>query len=252
MVRIALVDDDPAFLATMNELVTSCPLWEGTWPQVELFGSADDFLRAFEVAPFDLAVLDVVMPERSGIEAARLIYQASPTTLLAFVSSSREMALNGYGVDAVAYLLKPVTARAVRELIREARARRARRAGETLILKVGRAFTRVNPVDIIYLESDNKRVYFHFWADSQDCAGKLDDFLEQLPAGFVRVHKSYAVNLDHVRAMRTTEMITDNGRSVPISRRYRISAEKAYLAAVADEVKIQPASPPDGVTHAGE
>lgn len=237
MIKIALVDDDPVFLTALSDLVLSSPAWEGARPLVKTFGSAAGFLRAFEAAPFDLVILDVIMPELSGVEIARLIYEFNPATVLAFVSGSPELAHSGYGVDAVAYLLKPVEAAGVQELIREALDRRTRRGLAYLSLRVGRTFIRIYPENIVFLESDNKQVHFHLLNRCQTYAGKLDFFLEQLPAAFVRVHKSYAVNLDQVVAMRPSEMITRDGRSVPISRKYRVSAEKAYLKVVADEVK---------------
>lgn len=237
MIRIALVDDDEDFLRSLAGHVESYPGWDGAPPVIQPFSSADDFWPAFEYQPFDLVILDVVMPGRSGLEIARRLYEIAPRVVLAFISSSVEFAAPGYGVDAVAYLIKPVERPAVHRLIQEALGRHLRRVRGQVLLKTGRATTtRINPDDVIYLESDNKRVNFHGRDQVAVYAGKLDDFLSQLPPNFVQVHKSYAVNLDHVQALRPQEMVTANGRSIPVSRRFRARVERLYLVHVAGEV----------------
>ena len=234
--KIAVVDDDEIFLKSLTDKVTSYPDWGDELPLVLPFCSAVDFMRHFETSPVDIVILDVVMPGLSGVEAARRIYEINPGVVLAFVSSSPDHAVAGYGVDAVAYILKPARDDVVHALVREAVSRRVRRARNHIPLKTGRTTSRINPDEVVYLESNNKRVTFHGLDNVSEFAGKLGDFLSQMPSGFVQIHKSYAVNLKHVRAMRPQEMITVDGRSVPISRRFRFSAEKLYLAHVANEL----------------
>lgn len=234
--KIAVVDDDEIFLKSLVDQVTSYPDWEDELPLILPFSSSLKFLKHFEIFPVDIVILDVVMPGLSGVEAAHRIYEMNPNVVLAFVSSSPDHAVAGYGVDAVAYVLKPARSEAVHALVREAVSRRARRARNHIALRTGRTAIKINPADVVYLESNNKKVLFHDQNGFTEFAGKLDDYLAQMPPEFVQVHKSYAVNLNHIRAMRPQEMITADGRSVPISRRFRLDAEKLYLANVADEL----------------
>ena len=234
--KIAIIDDDEIFLTNLVDQVASYPDWEDELPLILPFSSAIKFISHFEANPVDIVILDVVMPGLSGVEAARRIYEMNPSVVLAFVSSSPDHAVAGYGVDAVAYILKPAREEAVHALVREAVSRRTRRTRHHISLKTGRTTNKINPDEVVYLESNNKKVLFHSRNGVSEFAGKLDDFLIQMPSDFVQVHKSYAVNLNHIRAMRPQEMITDDGRSVPVSRRFRFSSEKLYLAHVADEL----------------
>jgi len=234
--KIAIVDDDEIFLKNLVDQVASYPNWEDELPLILPFSSALKFLNHFEADPVDIVILDVVMPGLSGVEAARRIYELNPNVVLAFVSSSPDHAVAGYGVDAVAYILKPARREAVHALVREAVSRRTRRHRNHISLKTGRTTSKINPDEVVYLESNNKKVIFHGRNAVSEFPGKLDDFLTRMPPDFVQVHKSYAVNLNHIRAMRPQEMITDDGRSVPISRRFRLSTEKLYLAHVAEEL----------------
>ena len=236
MIKIGILDDDASFLRLITGYVETYPGWQGREPSVRAFGSAEHFWEAFEEEPFDLVILDVVMPDVSGVETARAIYERNSAIVLAFVSSSPDHALSGYGVDAVAYMLKPVDAESVHRLMDSALSRHNRRSGGQITLKTGRTSVKLNLAEVIYLESDDKTVFFHFRDDTMSFKGKLEDYLVRLPASFIQIHKSYAVNLDHIRAMRPHEMIADNGKSVPISRRFRPRAEKLYLEHVASFV----------------
>lgn len=236
MLKIAVVDDDAVFLNDLIEKIESYPNRGSNKLLTVPFSSAEDLLVALHTDFFDLVILDVVMPGRSGLEAARDIFNDESGTFLAFVSSSPEHAHGGYGVNALAYLLKPVEEAAVHRLLDDALARRVRRKGGGFVLKTGRSVVKIDLSQVVYLESDNKRVHFHGQDGSGTYVGKLADFLSQLPVNFIQVHKSYAVNLDHMRALRPGEMIAADGRLIPISRRYRPTAEALYLAHVAAEV----------------
>ncbi|UQZ88072.1 hypothetical protein C4J81_02115 [Deltaproteobacteria bacterium Smac51] len=237
MIRIAIVDDDKEFLRQTIAHVEAYPDWGGEQHVIIPFGSAEEFWPAFECGSFDIVLLDIVMPGLSGLDVAKKIYDQDPAVIIAFVSSSPDHAPFGYGVDAVGYLLKPVEDLAVHALIYEALNRRRQRSQQhNILLKSGRTTTKINLNDVIYLESDNKRVFFHSQNENSAHSGKLADFLTQLPPNFIQVHKSYVVNLNHVSAMRPGEMITVNGRAIPISRSFRALASKLYLAHVADEV----------------
>ncbi len=236
MLRIAVVDDDPDFLRLLINQIQSYPNWNSIELGLVPFPSADDLLLAMDTDFFDLVILDVVMPGRSGLEAARRIFNEESGTFLAFVSSSPEYAQSGYGVDALAYLIKPVDDLKVHLLMDEVLARRARRHRDSFVLKTGRLTVRLNLNNVVYLESENKRVHFRCLRENHTLGGQLADFLDQFPPNFIQVHKCYAVNLDHMRAMGPNEMMAADGRGIPISRRYRPKAEAVYLAHVASEV----------------
>lgn len=235
MIKIAICDDDLAFLAAAEAHINDYRARRQQRIEVTRFANPDQFWTAYSLDAYPVVWLDVVMPEQNGIELAKKIFARNPDCIIAFLSTSPDFATEGYGVNAISYLLKPATPEKLDHLLDRCLERYAETHSHSLVLKTGGTARRIESSAILYLESHNKQVRIHCQDDPVVIQGKLSELLASLPPFFVQIHKSYAVNLHHVTSMNREEAVLTDCARVPVSRQFQKDASKRYLDHVAAE-----------------
>jgi DNA-binding LytR/AlgR family response regulator len=229
---IGLCDDETAELAALRHFVEDYGR-DGHLPfDIFCFSNGEAILAAIgEGQNFDIIFLDIYMGGADGISVAREIRKRDAKCAIVFETSSSERAIEGYGVRALQYLLKPLTANAVNEALREALENLQPRKDERFIqIKNKQGNYRIALGDILYAESDARIINVHL-KDENPVAyyDKLDNFQKLCgDERFVRCHKSYLVNLDHVHAIINNEIIMKSGETIHISM--NVSPLKAAFA----------------------
>lgn len=236
MLKIAVCDDQPGFLAEINKLLTQ---WQNR-PQglmTTCFTDGDALIAAHQVAPFDIILLDVVMPLVNGIETAREIRAFDKGVKLIFLTSSPEFAVESYTVKANNYLLKPVDPHALYhcldELVEELRS-----SIRSITVKCADATHRVALDQIEYIEAQNKHTIIALSGGKSIEAIELMNVYESklLPiSGFFKCHRSYIANLHQIDSYTSKEIKTRSGWRIPISRNAQREFEDAYFSAIFGE-----------------
>lgn len=243
--KIAVVDDDLTFLEDFSGALARCAsgvcALSGMPYSLFPFAEASTFLRALDApaqSPFDLVFLDILLPERSGLELAREVYARDRACGIVYVTASPDYAMQGYGVNALGYLLKPLDDARLWKVLEawSTRKREAEESGESIWLKVRGELRRIGLASILYAESEDKRVYIRCTGEDILWQGKLNDLAGRLPASFVRVHQSYAVNLDRAVKLRSDKIVLEDGSEIPVSYRYRRDVSERFFTAVAGEL----------------
>lgn len=233
LLTIVLVDDDDAFVETMRQaLARLLPLRGEQWT-FAAYPDAECFWRDFGRVRPDIILIDIMLPGENGIEMADKLHELDKRPILAFISSSADFAVHGYGVNALRYLLKPVTDEALDNLLEACRRRLRSRRDDTLPVKTRDGWRRIPTEGVTHLQSANRQVLVHLDDEQVPCLGKLDDYIPTLPYGFLQVHKSFVVNLDRAIWMRPGEITLDNGGKVPVSRRYRKAVAARFFGGLA-------------------
>ena len=193
------------------------------------FADGDSLLRDYK-ASFDLMFLDVEMPGTDGVTVARRLRVVDDQTVLVFTTKMAQYAVEGYDVDAIGYLLKPLNYYAFSIKMRKAEDIVARRRSVTVPLTVGSETVFVPSADIRYVEVLDHALLYHtgegirkVWASLKDAAETLE------PVGFVPVSRYCLVNLEWVRAVHGDDVDVD-GERVRVSRSRRKSLMQALAA----------------------
>jgi Response regulator of the LytR/AlgR family len=229
MLRIAICDDERLHLDAMKQLIEEHLYAVEQDFTLSSFNSASDFLQTFEPGKYNIVILDIVMPEQTGLELSQKIFDEDKNCVIAFLTSSPDYAIMGYGVNAVAYMLKPPTKKKVGDLLDTCIARIRKKSTRHLFVKTGTFNQKIDLARTIYMESKNKQVLVHTDNETIIYNGKLSDLLTKLPESFVQIHKSYIINLFRVKAMRRNCMISDREQSIPISRQFQKEASNRYF-----------------------
>jgi DNA-binding LytR/AlgR family response regulator len=230
MVKVGLVEDDPASAQLLRDYLERYAQNAVETFQVESFDSARALLDSYR-AGFDVLLLDIQLPGIDGFQAARRIRQVDHQVVIVFVTATPQYALKGYEVDALSYLLKPVSYISFARELDRCLERIKLRRGAWLALHVDTGVVRVATAEIVYLESDKHRVVVHTTTDDITVTGSLKAFATELAErGFQRCNSGYLVNLRHVLGIRANLCLVTGGKQLLISRPRR----KAFMAALTD------------------
>lgn len=224
-IRCVVVDDEPLAISVLEGYINQTPFLE----LAEKFTNpvkAYHFLSENEI---DLLFVDIQMPDLSGLD---MIATLEKKPLLIFTTAYSEYAIEGFRVNAIDYLLKPIDYPDFLKAVTKAKDWIYSKQAEKLNVKSNKDFLfikseykiiRINFKDIKYIQGMNEYVKIHL------ATGKpimsllsLKSLEAQLPETmFMRVHKSYIVNLQKINIIERNEIVYDDGTIIPVSQQYK-------------------------------
>lgn len=224
MYLIALCDNETTDLNKAEQLLN---IYEkehpGTTFLIERFESADELLckvREKNYMP-DFVLMDVYMPDKTGIEAARELRAMGNTCKIIFLTVSREHALDAFGVDAAQYLIKPVDRKAFFQTLDRFVERIDQERKKYFLLRIDGKVKRIVLNDILYCEAQGKFQYLYFISGEQSMLRitmtEIYEMLSKYPQ-FVRVGISYIVNLEHIDSINAREVFMEGGKKIHLPR----------------------------------
>ena len=238
MIRIAICDDSELFLQQTKLLIDNWSCSVGHDIATHLFEDGDALIHAHEKNPFDIILLDVIMPLITGIDTAKEIRKKDGSVKIVFLTSSPDFALDSYIVKASNYLIKPVDADklfiCLDELTEE-----IQRAAKCIIIKGIDATHRVNLSDIEHIEAQRKHVVFFLknkrTIETIETLYTYENTLT-LDDGFFKCHRSYIVNIHHIDNYSHSEIVMRSGNHIPISRSTQKNFEACYFRVIFGKV----------------
>lgn len=227
--NIAICDDEPFDREELGRLVGLVLTEESIDYSIQVYDGAESLLSAIAGGnQFQLLLLDVVMNEMNGIELATALRKQNNHTAVVFVSSSREMAMYGYEVDAVRYLAKPIEIPRLREALLLCYQNASEK--KEILLPTEHGDYRISFDKILYVEAFGKTVQLNGIGGSILITMGISDIQKLLPPKkFSLVHRSYLVNLERIKAITDNTLIMSDGHSIPISR-YRYAETREAFA----------------------
>lgn len=222
MYRALIVEDDPQAAETLRAHLERYAAERGTSFSVEILPSALEFLEG--TRPADVVFMDIGLPGVSGMEAAEVMRQTDELTPLIFVTDLAQYAVRGYQVDALDFMVKPVTYEDF--ALRMGRAMRVmdRNAGGTVSVATDEGLRVIAEKDVVYVEIFRHDLYWHVTGSAQPlhARGTLTRVAEELGAErFCRVSASHLINMGQLALIRPGSVVMSDGTEVVISRRRR-------------------------------
>ena len=231
MYQIAVCDDDRTDRGSIAQLARRIMDEAGVPCAVEAYDAGGPLLKEIlSGRPFDLLLLDVRMAGLDGMSLASQLMDAPARPDVVFISTDRDMALQGYRVDARRFLAKPVEPGQLREALlhcyREAAERAQRR--DDLLLPTAAGEVRVAVRDIRYAESWGRAARISTPSGLLETRLRLGELAARLPEQFIYCHRTILVNLDYVRSLGQSELELRGGGTLPVSR-YRAAEVQRKL-----------------------
>ena len=194
---------------------------------IKIFSDGDEIALGYK-GGYDLILMDIEMTFMDGMSAAEEIRRADPEVLIIFITNSPQYAIKGYAVQALDYILKPLSYYAFCQRMNHVRELLGRRQKHFLTVPCAGGVQKLDASDIYYVEICDHDLLFHTKQGEVHSTGSMRDVEQKLPPeNFFRSSKAYLVNLEHVDGIQDEDAIV-NGERVQISRAKR----KAFLAAL--------------------
>lgn len=216
--RIAICDDEEKFRIQEKNLIDK--LSASLDVVVDAFADGRDLLKRFDASPYDLVFLDIEMPVMDGITLAREIRSRTEQVQIVFLTGHVEYAIEGYEVNALRYLTKPVNEEKLKEVLRFVMDKNTQ--GRQLILREDGEDLILNLTDVYYMEAQNQYVMIYASDGEHLIRANIGDFEEQLKNdGFYRIHRGFLVSLARIKKMQKGEVLLDAGSktvTLPVSR----------------------------------
>lgn len=233
MVEIVVCDDDEIELNHVKQLLTLFR-HEGVALNVSVFhGSSQLYQDVDRIKNTDIFLLDIVMPEYTGIELGKVIRQYHKEATIIYLTSSRDYALDAYGIKALDYLLKPVNQTDLFEALDHALSLLSK-AINYYTIQTRDAFISVKVDDIKYVEYRDHVLYFSLVDKVIKSKFFRNPFELTIPALFANdqftlSHRAYLVNMHHIKMMQYDGFVMDNDDFVPISKNRITEVRKQYM-----------------------
>ncbi len=213
--RIAVCDDEELFRIEFKSVLDKVLI--NAEYDIDTFSGGSSLYEAFLKNPFDLVFLDIEMPGIDGITLAKRLRAVSENVQIVFLTSHIEYALEGYEVNALRYLVKPVDMNKLSEVLKyiqdkknNSRQIMIKQEGEDIVIDIS---------DIIYMESMDKNVRIVTSKSEYITRYNISDYEEELKnSGFLRIHRGYLISLSKVKKIVKNDVVMDGDISLPVSR----------------------------------
>ena len=229
---IAVCDDQIEELEKLTALLQAWQSDRRSDVRFQTFRSGGQLLDAARAERFTLYLLDVLMPGMTGMDAAREIRSFDAAADIIFLTTSPGFAYESYGVRAAEYLLKPINAKLLYPVLDKLYLRE-QKPQDGLTVKSNGMLVRLPFSQLSYVEVNGKHLFFNM-ADGTvyEVAASMREYEGALLARpeFMRVHRSYIVNMLQAEKLSPAGVITFSGHNVPVSRLLYGQLQKDYLA----------------------
>ncbi len=232
---IAIVDDDPKDAEHLKECVENYCRNNQLAVMIHMFQDGLDLVRSSE--NHDIVFLDIQMKKLDGLETARFIRKIDRESILIFVTNMAQFAIKGYEVDALDFILKPVSMASIVYVLDKARKRLEGSGGSAVFsLKTSEGTISLSVNDITYVEVFDHNLVYHTSKGEYTVRGRLSDAGQKLsPDRFVMCNRSFIVNLRHVSNV-TSDYLMIGDTRISVSKSHRKELMKRFSSFLGDSL----------------
>ncbi|HEY9190212.1 MAG TPA: LytTR family DNA-binding domain-containing protein [Sulfurovum sp.] len=199
--KILIVDDEALALSRLKRMLHTLG-----YEEIVEADNAQSAMEAVKEAHFDLVLLDINMPGTSGLELGyELRYQQEDLAII-FQTAYEEHALKAFDIGAVGYLVKPFSMEQLEQSIQRVKREAKQDKNFRLLSKNGENYYLLKPEDIYYVKADLSEVMLRSAKGFSYYPDKISDLESKLlDHDFVRIHRSYLININKIKEMETIE-----------------------------------------------
>lgn len=220
--RIAIVEDEDVCAAQMTDYIARYQLESGMQMQVTRFTDGAEIIGNY-TGGYDVILMDIQMASVDGMSAAEEIRKVDTDVMIIFITNMAQFAIQGYAVDALDYVIKPISYFMFSEKLRKAERRMTLRTERYIVIHSKKEQLRkIDAKDLLYIEVQNHALQYHTTCGDYICSGNLKSVERELQGlAFARCNACYLVNLAHIQRVEQDQLVMNNGDVLAISRARR-------------------------------
>lgn len=232
MIHIAIVEDETLYLEQLKQYIERYSRETGTECRVTYFRDGDEIAINYS-GDYDIVLMDIQMQFMDGMTAAKKIREMDKKVIIIFITNMIQYAVQGYQVDALDYIVKPVEYFSFTEKLTKAIERIKTNEEKYISVKTENGIRKINISNLLYVESSSHYLNFVTASDVYETRITMK-CIEQLlkPYDFCRIHKGYLVNIKHVEGIEDNDCIMRGNVKLPVSRNNR----KLFLERLTDYI----------------
>ena len=220
MIKIAIVEDEQMDSVQLQEYLKQYEKEKGEHIEITTFSDGDELVHKYKPV-YDIILMDIEMKFMDGMTAAEEIRKVDTEVEIMFITNMPQYAIRGYAVNALDYVLKPVSYFAFSERLNKAISRIKKRENKMLVINLKGGVFRVDVSDIYYIESRGHDIIYFTASGEYVASGTMREIEEKmLPFNFYRGNKGYLINLAHVDGVKDNCAIV-KGKQLVLSRSRR-------------------------------
>lgn len=226
--KFAICDDEEIYFDYLRSVMSTLEDEEEIW--IEYYSTGEKLLKDLKNNQhFDLIFMDVYFTdEAQGVEISKSIREFDTKVPICFLTTSEEYVFDGYDVQALQYLIKPIEKTQIQKIINRIKKQNKK---DYLVIHSNYEVHRILKKDILYVESSKRQLIIHLNNQSEiSTYAKLKDFSkEYLKETFVQCHQSFIVNMEYIDVISSNQVYLLRGRDIiPISRRFKKSCLEKF------------------------
>ncbi len=210
MVRIAIVEDDASYLKQLKEYLLRYEQESGKNFHISVFHDGAEIAKKYDPV-YDIILMDIEMRRMDGMTAAELIRRKDTEVVIIFITNMPQYAMKGYTVEAMDYVLKPISYYAFTQRIDRAIQRMRRRDKKFIAVNHQSGMIKLDVSQITYIEVQDHDLMYHTPQGSYNAKGTLTEAEQMLGSSkFFRCNKGYLVNLEYVESVQNYDVLVGN------------------------------------------
>lgn len=227
MIELAIVEDEDSYAKQLTEYIEKYQEESGKFFKITRFKDGDEIASGYK-SQFDIILMDIEMKLMDGMTAAEEIRKLDQDVVIMFITNMTNYAIRGYQVDALDYVLKPVSYFAFSQKLGRAITKIKKHSTNIISIEMQSGIKKLDIDNIFYIESSGHNLIFYTTTETFTIRAKLMDYEKQLSNyNFFRSNKGYLVNLKYVDGVENGGCVI-NGQNLLISR----SRKNDFMAAL--------------------
>ena len=222
--KIAVCDDESKILEEITSFI------EKALPsaRIKSYSDGTSFISSGEERP-DVLLADIDMPGMSGMDLAATLASENAQTLVVFVTAHDELVYDSFKYHPFAFVRKKFLEEELRSVLSDCE-KEIENQNKRFTFQNASTLVNLAQNEILYFEGQANYLAIHTTGDQYRMRSTMSAVEEELKnSGFLRIHKGFLVNLEHIRILKTEGLELDNGEVLPIGKSYSESAKKSIL-----------------------
>ena len=217
MIRIAICDDEKHMSDHIRSMVLNFFRKKNREISLRMFSGGEELLSYN--GQIDILFLDIQMKDMDGMETARKLRAGRFRGVLIFITVLKEMVFQSFEVQAYDYLVKPVDDKQFEKTMERLYASMQNASEDSLLVQKGYEGRIIPKDEIVFCEIIDRKIYLNLASgEVVDYYERIENLETKLDNRFYRCHRSYLINLKHLKGYKNGTACMDNGKDIPVSR----------------------------------